>query len=267
MAKDLPYFKFFCSEWNDGNITLEDYKVQGVFINVCSYYWSKECILDSKTLYKRFKDAKEEIDILMSEGYLKTENNDIVINFLIEQKEDREETSRLRSKGGKASAEARRLKKLQQETNKDSTQAQHVLKSCSTETQLLREEKRREEKKTIASTKVDTKDFSDEIKNLYKKLLPLFDVKDRPKSKDAHIKWADALDKLNRLDGYTFKEIENSISWAKKDEFWNRQIISLASLRKTSKNGVSKFRNMYVCFEPKKPKEKGWQPNPYKSQL
>ena len=45
MAKDLPYFKFFCSEWNDGDITLESYKIQGLFINVCSYYWSNECDL------------------------------------------------------------------------------------------------------------------------------------------------------------------------------------------------------------------------------
>ena len=43
MAKDLPYFKFFCSEWNDGDITLESYEAQGVFINICSYYWSNEC--------------------------------------------------------------------------------------------------------------------------------------------------------------------------------------------------------------------------------
>ena len=33
MAKDLPYFKFFCSEWNDGDITLEDFNLQGLFIN------------------------------------------------------------------------------------------------------------------------------------------------------------------------------------------------------------------------------------------
>ena len=45
MAKDLPYFKFFCSEWNDGDITLEDFKTQGLFINICSYYWSNECEL------------------------------------------------------------------------------------------------------------------------------------------------------------------------------------------------------------------------------
>jgi hypothetical protein len=145
MAKDLPYFKFFCSEWNDGDITLEDYKIQGVFINVCSYYWSRECNLESKMLYKRFKDVKEEIDLLVSENHIKALNGNIVISFLDEQKEDRDKRSVIRSKGGKASAEARRLKKIEQTVNKDSTQIQHVLRSSSTQVQVLREEKRREE--------------------------------------------------------------------------------------------------------------------------
>ena len=46
MAKSLPYFKFFCSEWSDGDITLEDYQTQGLFINICAYYWSNECIVE-----------------------------------------------------------------------------------------------------------------------------------------------------------------------------------------------------------------------------
>tara|TARA_R110000803_G_scaffold61223_1_gene120962 strand:- start:2955 stop:3716 length:762 start_codon:yes stop_codon:yes gene_type:complete len=145
MAKDLPYFKFFCSEWNDGDITLEDYNIQGVFINVCSYYWSRECNLEPKMLYKRFKTVKPEIDILVSENFIKIENNIIEISFLDEQKEEREKRSKIRSKGGKASAEARKLKKLQQESNTYPTEIQHVLNSSSTQPQLLREDKRREE--------------------------------------------------------------------------------------------------------------------------
>ena len=58
MAKQLPYFKFFVSEWSDGDITIEDYNIQGLFINICSYYWSKECELSTKILYKRFKHSK-----------------------------------------------------------------------------------------------------------------------------------------------------------------------------------------------------------------
>ena len=60
MAKELPYFKFFVSEWNDGDITLEDLETQGLFINLCSYYWSNGCkITLSKSIKKfRFADKK-----------------------------------------------------------------------------------------------------------------------------------------------------------------------------------------------------------------
>ena len=147
MAKDLPYFKFFCSEWNDGDITLEDYNVQGVFINVCSYYWSKECNLESKMLYKRFKNVKEEIATLISEGHIKISEGFVEINFLNEQGSERMKQSKIKRKGGLASAEARRLKKIEHNVNTPLTEIEHVLKNSSTESQLLREDKIREEKR------------------------------------------------------------------------------------------------------------------------
>ena len=59
MAKDLPYFKFFCSEWSDGDITLEDFETQGLFINICAYYWSNECIVSLDKVNKKFKLCSE----------------------------------------------------------------------------------------------------------------------------------------------------------------------------------------------------------------
>lgn len=107
MAKDLPYFKFFVSEWNDGDITLEDYKRQGLFINICSYYWSKECDVTSKILYKKFKELKEDIDYLINEGHLKLLNGFIIISFLDEQKQERLKTSIKNSEAGKKGAAKR----------------------------------------------------------------------------------------------------------------------------------------------------------------
>ncbi len=42
MAKELPYFKFITSEWLDGEYTLPDLEVQGLFINICALY----CVTD-----------------------------------------------------------------------------------------------------------------------------------------------------------------------------------------------------------------------------
>jgi len=164
MAKDLPYFKFFCSEWNDGDITLEDYKIQGLFINICSYYWSNECNINFKTLKKKFKHNVDDIDYLLSEGLIKSIDDYVSISFLDEQKTDREQQSKIKSKGGKASAEARRLKKLQQESNVNSTEIEQVLNLSSTENQVLREEKKREDKKREKKPhKFETKEFKEEL--------------------------------------------------------------------------------------------------------
>ena len=136
MAKDLPYFKFFVSEWSDGDITLEDMETQGLFINLCSYYWSQECNVTLAKAKKRFKHNTKLIDTLLESDIISVDGDDVCIRFLNEHQEERLEQSKVRSKGGKASAEARRLTKLQQETNTSSTQIQHVLTSCSTESQL-----------------------------------------------------------------------------------------------------------------------------------
>lgn len=145
MAKDLPYFKFFCSEWSDGDITLETYETQGLFINICAYYWSNECVLELSKLKKRFRNEIEIVDLLLENNILKQYDGFIKINFLDEQKLEREEQSKVKSKGGKASAEAKKAAKVQQTFNTTSTENQHVLNSCSTESQLLREDKIRED--------------------------------------------------------------------------------------------------------------------------
>ena len=69
MAKELPYFRFTVQEWQNGNISLENYKLKGFFIDVCAYYWMKNCILSLLLLQKRFKkDSKLIKNISFSAG-------------------------------------------------------------------------------------------------------------------------------------------------------------------------------------------------------
>ncbi len=167
MAKDLPYFKFFCSEWSDGDITLESYEAQGVFINVCSYYWSNECKVEHKKLLKKFRGSEEIISNLINENIFKIdEEQNVLISFLDEQQNERNKKSKIKSRGGKASAEARKLKK-QQNVNTSSTENEHVLNSCLTETQVLREEKIREEKRR--EEKIVLKENPNKFKEVLKK--------------------------------------------------------------------------------------------------
>ena len=118
-------------------------------------------------LFKKFRHISPSIiDTLLNAEVMKMNDEGLLcISFLDQQKEEREERSKIRSKGGKASAEAKRLKKLELENNTKSTQIKHVLNSCSTQPQLLREEKRREEKKREDNINISFDDFW----NLYNK--------------------------------------------------------------------------------------------------
>lgn len=45
-------------------------------------------------------------------------------------------------------------------------------------------------------------------------------------------KWAVDIDKLNRIDGYSWQQIKSVIDWCQDDEFWQNNILSGAKLRK-----------------------------------
>jgi hypothetical protein len=173
MAKEIPYFKFFVGEWANGDITAENYKTQGVFINICSLYWTKEGKLSEVFVKKKLK-ANKEISTLIESDIIKVENGNIIINFLDEQLLECEGVRKRNSAAGIASAAKRAL-------NKNSTPVEHPLNDLSTETQPLREdkEKRREEKikkplSNFSSWRDIIKNDEVEIRNLFQLLLGKF---------------------------------------------------------------------------------------------
>ena len=52
MAKGLPYFKFTPSEWLTGEICFEDLETQGLFINICAWYWQRDGLLKISDIEK-----------------------------------------------------------------------------------------------------------------------------------------------------------------------------------------------------------------------
>jgi len=144
MAKELPYFKFYCSEWISGDITLEDMAEQGLFINICVWYWARECKASIDQCHKRFKQNLCELENLIDSKLIKIKNDFIVINFLDEQMKERKKIAKRNKanglKGGRPktqSVSSGLAKKNPNITNK--------------------EEKRREEKK---EKKVNQKKFT-----------------------------------------------------------------------------------------------------------
>lgn len=124
MAKELPYFRFTAAEWLNDDISLESYELKGLFIDVCAYYWSQDCILTLAKLQKKFSNATVLLKRLIENDIIKHENkhDKIKIDFLMTQYDLLSEKRKLRqeagSKGGNAKAMLKQ-KHSYKDNNKD----------------------------------------------------------------------------------------------------------------------------------------------------
>ena len=125
MSKELPYFRFTAFEWLNDDISLEDFESKGVFIDVCAYYWFKDCSITRAMLEKRFSNAKTIIESLFKSEIIKTKNGSdfIDIKFLNDQFDELSELRKQRqnagSKGGKQKASKAKAKLKQNPSYKD----------------------------------------------------------------------------------------------------------------------------------------------------
>jgi len=100
MAKELPYFRFTASEWQNGDISLENYELKGLFMDICAYYWVQDCSITRAILEKRFRNDKELLKELFIIGVLKDEDDFISICFLDEQFDMLSEKRKRRQEAG-----------------------------------------------------------------------------------------------------------------------------------------------------------------------
>lgn len=108
MAKELPYFKYFPSEWVTGDITLCSLEAQGLFINICSFYWMKNCSMSLANAKQRFSKHLASLKELLDFGIIKVnESDNIVINFLDEQMNEFINISEKRAKAGHSGGKAK----------------------------------------------------------------------------------------------------------------------------------------------------------------
>ena len=127
MSKELPYFRFYPSEWLEGDITLENERTQGFFITLLSWYWKKDCIIDLEFINKRLVNGKATLkqclNNLIESNIIKVDDNQTVtINFLDNQydllSEKRQKLVEAGRAGGKASLKYR-LSYKDKDNNKD----------------------------------------------------------------------------------------------------------------------------------------------------
>lgn len=215
MSKELPYFKFQPSEWMTGDITLCSMEAQGLFINLCSYYWIRDCNISLANAQQRFSNCFSLFEELQSKDILKVNGDEkIIINFLDEQMEKFTDISAKRSKSGGIRKE--------QMQSKCKTNAPH---------------------KDKEENKKKRKIYSEQAHNLFLDLVILFDEKLRPDTETKKDKWLDVCEKLLKTNDYD--HIKNIVKRARMDDFWSGNFLSLNKLLQTNKDGVKYF----IVFE------------------
>lgn len=104
MAKELPYFKFEPSEWQNGDIQMLEPQVQLTFINICCTYWTRLGKLPyAFALHKHCNGNTEILDMLINCNIIKVnDKKDLSISFLDTQLVDVKLLSSTRSDAANA---------------------------------------------------------------------------------------------------------------------------------------------------------------------
>ena len=140
MAKELPYFKFEPNQWENGNIQMLSREDKGLFMDLCSMYWSRLGDVPLKLAVQKLCGGNATaFDSLISEQIFEVIDERVCINYLNEQLSEFEDTSKQNSKNAKARWEKHRKQKDSSDRNATASNPQ-----C--ESDAIREEKRREEK-------------------------------------------------------------------------------------------------------------------------
>ncbi|MFO0435983.1 MAG: hypothetical protein ACK5ZT_12145 [Sphingobacteriaceae bacterium] len=97
MAKELPYFRFEPSEWDNGNIQMCSRESKGLFIDLCSLYWSRLGELPyALALQKLCNGIEVALQELKMQDIVGVIDGQIVIDFLDEQLSERGQVSEKR---------------------------------------------------------------------------------------------------------------------------------------------------------------------------
>lgn len=114
MSIELPWYKFYPTEWLFGRISHETPELQISFLKTCCFYWQRGCEMDID--YILLYIEKDVIKELCQKNYIlyNKKSNKIRIKFLDEQSKDRKQRKDKKieagRKGGLKSASMRKKK-------------------------------------------------------------------------------------------------------------------------------------------------------------
>lgn len=154
MGKELPYFKFEPNQWENGNIQICSREDKGLFMDVCSMYWSRLGVLPLKLAVQKLCNGNATaLDTLISEGILFIKNELIYIEFLNEQLQCFEDKSETNRKNALERWEKQR--KLKEESKRNATASKPQSESDAIREEKIKEDKKKEENKNKESLPLD----------------------------------------------------------------------------------------------------------------
>lgn len=111
MAKELPYFKFEPGAWDNGKIQVCTPEAQALFISLCSMYWQRLGDLpQALAVGKLCKGNATALETLISAGVVKVSEGFLCIDFLNEQLQEFDNTSKTNSESARIGWQKRRNK-------------------------------------------------------------------------------------------------------------------------------------------------------------
>lgn len=146
MAKELPFFKFEPNRWDNGNIQMLSREDKGLFMDMCSMYWSRLGDMPKKLAIQKLCGGNAvALDSLCEEKIIEIIDDNIYIKFLSVQLSEFEDKSEVNSKNARDGWEKRR--RIKAESESDATALQTHCESDAIREEKRREEDRREEKR------------------------------------------------------------------------------------------------------------------------
>lgn len=129
MAKELPYFQFEPAEYLTKDISFCSMSAQGLFINLCSYYWQRECKLTKDQLLRRLNHPNE-LQELIYENVISVNENVISVKFLDEQYKKATNRSNINkingSKGGRPKKQNQNKSELKPNKNQNKSELKGI---------------------------------------------------------------------------------------------------------------------------------------------
>ena len=91
------------------------------------------------------------------------------------------------------------------------------------------------------------------VKTALQHFVVLFPEKYQPKTNAQKLKWANCLERIERIDGYDLRKVYEMVKKMREDQFWSGNFLSILKLRNKDKNGilwVDRFMDMQKSGKP-----------------